>query len=751
MTTKFRPHAIGRSILLAGASLAGASTNVGSTGSIQAAIDACPATGCEIILTDPDYALPRELWIDGKSSLILRRSDAMAQQGSRPRLHLASGVTPFDQAGTPENPTDPLRPAGWKRWPISSKDTAGGALDSVDPYSTTGYQYNGLVVVRRSRDVLLQGLELDGGAPAYFDNPNVWNSMYDVIFGNAGVNLHQALRTHLADCDIHGFFAAIYINDRNTSGFFRDTGSAAFSSFDSLGSGNAGDHLVERNRLHDSWWGVYDENEWDLGSDFRFNTAWHLGRFQNGFSGTGSAQMSNQTGGWFFLHDAAGPVHRIHNNTCAGIQILFGFDYFLADMQHLVYNNYWIQDRRNWSGLVLADDHQFIQHSARWFWDNTFEIGASDSSYLFDTVSSASVSDTSRCVAAGLKAPCSLVLDSALNVRTWRYDLNGWYPETGANLTGFAGGNPIQFFQSDAVEQFPGGGRFSELPLLYDGGVEFDATSRNDLWVVQAALASRDSTSSQFLVPLWDSGSSATALKGAGWVSSGWQPANAIGNPDVGAVQSQGLPPRILRLFSQKPIACSGTRVSVPLVLQDTGFWSDLRLVSVDAWLEGIPTSTSLHSYFAKLPIQLQTDSSGLVNGQNLIFAVDTTIPSPAVLRVQVTISAWSDSLGGRRTSEMAYFRSWVGQGGMSSIRSPVPGSKPFQVRRMGGVLRADLPVAGAARVEILRPDGTQIFRREFKVSGSSLDVPVTGLPHGTWVVRVAVGGMELQRLVPGF
>jgi len=69
----------------------------------------------------------------------------------------------------------------------------------------------------------------------------------------------------------------------------------------------------------------------------------------------------------------------------------------------------------------------------------------------------------------------------------------------------------------------------------------------------------------------------------------------------------------------------------------------------------------------------------------------------------------------------------------------------------VGGVLRADIPVAGAAQVEILRPDGTQIFRREFKVSGSSLDVPVTGLPHGTWVVRVAVAGMELQRLVPGF
>jgi hypothetical protein len=140
-----------------------------------------------------------------------------------------------------------------------------------------------------------------------------------------------------------------------------------------------------------------------------------------------------------------------------------------------------------------------------------------------------------------------------------------------------------------------------------------------------------------------------------------------------------------------------------------------------------------------------------LVNGQNLFFAVDTTIPSPAVLRVQVAISAWSDSLGGRRTSEMAYFRSWVGRGGMSSIRSPLPGPELFQVRRVGGVLRADIPVAGAAQVEILRPDGTQIFRREFKVSGSSLDVPVTGLPHGTWVVRVAVAGMELQRLVPGF
>jgi hypothetical protein len=752
MNSKFCPPALGPSLLLATA-LAGASTTVGSSGSIQAAIDACPAAGCEIVLTDPEYALSRELWIEGKSNLVLRRSDAMAQQGTRPKVHLASGIVPFDLAGTSANPTDPMRPAGWRRWPISSKDTVGGVLDSTNLWSTRGFQLNGLVVVYRSRDVRLEGLEIDGGGISAFQNMGIWNGMYDIVHGNVGVNLFQSLRAQVVGCDIHGFFSDLYINDRNTTGLFADTGALerAWGARDSLGSGSAGDHIVERDLLHDSHWAVYHESGWDLGSDFRFNRAWNLATDPLVVANPNTSEAGNQTGGFFYLKDVVGPVHRIHNNTVAGGRILLGWGGWNADVQHLVYNNYWITDRsRSAAGIGASDWRQLLQNSARWFWNNTFELGDSDSLYAIGSVKLGSSADSAVCFEADQLAPCGLVLDSSISVRSGiRGALNGWTVGAGATRTGSFKGHPIQFFQSDDIELFPGGGRFSQFPRGVNKYV--DGTDRNAFWVVQAPLASRDPASAQHLVPVWDSGSAAAALTGQGWRFSGWQASNGTGNPDIGAMQRYGWPARILRLESQRSLVVSGNRIAVPLVFPDKNFWTGIRIESVDAWCDGVSSISGVDiSSIARLPIHLETDSTGVQDGQNLIIRVDSSFASGTYLRVHVVVSAWSDSLGGRRISELAYFRTWAGQGGKSSIRSFARGPGLFQARRIGETLRATVPAVGTAQVEIFRPDGQRMLRQELTLSDRNLVIPIAGLPRGTWILRVEAGGKAFQQVVPG-
>jgi len=743
MLHKFRPALVALTVVPV--AVLASTVQVGSTGSIQSAVDACPAAGCEIVLTDADYALPREVWIEGRSNLVLRRSDAMAQQGVRPRLHLAANATPFDVAGTASNPTDPQRPAGWKRWPISSKDTVGGALDSTDSWSTRGFQFNGQIVVYKSTDVVLEGLEVDGGGIAVFQNQMVWSGKYAIVHGNVGVNLVLSARTVVRDCDIHGFFAGLYINNRNTSGIFADTAATEglFGSIDSLGARGAGDHVVERNRVHDSHWAVYDESEWDLGSTFRFNRAWNLAPAALAVPNPREDETINQTGGWMYLKDVVGPVHRVHNNTISANPILVGYSAWRGDMQQMFYNNIVTWGPGSSSSLRVNDWHQLAGSSSRWFWNNTFEIGAADSLYRFATADSVLALDSSV-----------IVPDAPVRYRTQFLSVSDWTPARGAQVPFTLNGQWHQAFMADGIETFPGGGQFAKMRL--DSVLASDSRSRSQLWLVQAPFASRDPASSQFLAPLWDSATATRSITGMGWSRSGWASSASGSNPDVGAIQRNGIPTRILQLRSQLPFAISGNQVSVPLQLRDPAFWKDVRIEAVEAWTEGSRTS-----FFSPMPpatmlprriaLALSMDSAGILPGQNLFFQTLSALSKDSILRIHVTISAWSDSLGGRRTSEVACFKGFVGSATSAGALPRSGALHGLAVRRVGDHLWLTLPVRPSARVEILSADGRTLWSGELPTPSGQAEIPLQSLPRGTWIVRAQVDGARYQAVVPGF
>ncbi len=58
--------------------------------------------------------------------------------------------------------------------PYAYSSGVGTASDSSVPFSTTGYQHNGMVMVKKSSRVVLDGLVLDGRNPKSFLSKSVW-------------------------------------------------------------------------------------------------------------------------------------------------------------------------------------------------------------------------------------------------------------------------------------------------------------------------------------------------------------------------------------------------------------------------------------------------------------------------------------------------------------------------------------------------------------------------------------------------
>lgn len=196
----------------------------------------------------------------------------------------------------------------------------GTAADLVNPLSTTGFQHNGLVLVKSSRSVRLEGLVLDGVRPAAFVNPDIWNKVFDLIHGSVGVSALQSRGVEIVGCELKGFWVAMYIKDRNLD-CASWMGGAQARPWSSCGT--MGGHLVEGNRIHGNTVGIYAESAWDLGSVFRDNLAWDnftRARTQTGTSVYPPAVLASMDyaqldGGFMRLKDNLFPAHVVTRNT----------------------------------------------------------------------------------------------------------------------------------------------------------------------------------------------------------------------------------------------------------------------------------------------------------------------------------------------------------------------------------------------------------------------------------------------------
>jgi len=311
----------------------------GATNAVQEAVDQCPDNGveeCRIVLQGATYELANTLMIRNKRDLVLTGASA----DIRPVLVFQDDGT---KAGPDSNPDSlALKPAGWKKWPNSCGTAVGGSLNTSNPFSLTGIQRNGVILIQGSRGITLDGLVIDGVKAIGWGKDGIWSCNYPVWYGNFGVNLYHSGRVTIRNSEIRNCFAGVYNFNRNKQGPAAVNNSADLDIDPVVPNaryGEMGGHLIEGNLIHDNIWGAYLESNWDLGSTWRFNRVWNCHNTATTFATFTLSEAKNHTGGFLFLKDAVGVPERIYNNTFWQVSALLGQSGWRGNINNYVYNN----------------------------------------------------------------------------------------------------------------------------------------------------------------------------------------------------------------------------------------------------------------------------------------------------------------------------------------------------------------------------------------------------------------------------
>lgn len=312
----------------------GAMVTVSTPDQLQSAIDACDS-GCQIQLSASTFVLSRPILIEGKKDLrltgsgtgktVLRWHDSLLAKTPNPFSALAPQVAKLFTLSWQEirGSTDPLRPTGWLMWPsigaacsLPAAGPAGACNDTLNPYSRDGHQQNGMILISRSRDVQLEGLELDGVEAAYFYQRGIWDAKFDLVFGNVGVNLYQSLRTRIVGCELHHFWTAIHLNDENPNCHVQRAASTWPKPAPRTACGDRGAHVVDGNRIHHNWWALQSEVLEDMGSTFRENLTWNNQPDTTfPWGGKNTQGLEDLKGGFLRLTTGTVPGHVVSGNT----------------------------------------------------------------------------------------------------------------------------------------------------------------------------------------------------------------------------------------------------------------------------------------------------------------------------------------------------------------------------------------------------------------------------------------------------
>ncbi len=253
-------------------------------------------------------------------------------------------------------------PALAKKPTIKWKDTKNvgpktGAEAKID--SLINFDQNGALRVMRCQGVTINGIIVDGGGSAPFAYSGIWNNKDPLFHGNAAITLWIAGDVTIKNCDLQNAYFGLNVKDRNEGGIFANANPADIEKWKVVplsGFGKTGNHIIERNRIHNNDVGMFFESAWDLGSVIRFNLF-----YDNHHAPTDYAKIKtmpdggNQPGGAIMFKDNLLSPLAIYNNTFWHNSLLI-IGHWKAGHQHAIFNNLFAEPYTYWSKITDLTD-----------------------------------------------------------------------------------------------------------------------------------------------------------------------------------------------------------------------------------------------------------------------------------------------------------------------------------------------------------------------------------------------------------
>jgi hypothetical protein len=232
------------------------------------------------------------------------------------------------------------------------------AESNVDSLIT--FDQNGALRIMRTRNIIIDGIAVEGGGVFPFGFPSIWEGRYGLQHGNAAIVLYEAGGAIIRNCDISNAYFGISVKDRNLGGIFSNPNPADLDTQLTVpfsGYGKTGNHLVERCRIHNNSWGIFFESAWDLGTTIRYNLIYENHHPSEAVAtqvyNLTSDEGALQCGGAFFFKDILLSPVAIYNNTFYhNFALLCG--HWQAGYHHLVFNNIFGPPYKYWENASPA-------------------------------------------------------------------------------------------------------------------------------------------------------------------------------------------------------------------------------------------------------------------------------------------------------------------------------------------------------------------------------------------------------------
>jgi len=421
--------------------------------------------------------------------------------------------------------------------------------------SKINFDQNGALRIMRAHNVTIDGIAVDGGGAYPFAYAAIWNAKDALFHGNGGIDIWISGDVTIRNCDVKNAYMGINVKDRNEGGIFANANPADLQPWNVVplsGFARTGNHLFEKNRIHNNSWGMFFESAWDLGSNIRYNLF-----YENHHTPALSAQIvkmpdgQNQPGGALFFKDVMLTPIAIYNNTFYHNYLIFAA-HWRAGAQHLIFNNIYAAPFQYWKDNVQfpnpfqALDPAFVNRMKNCLYaaqgqppeirSQGYNDGMQDPGTNTYVPADTTIKDVGRVA----------IMNQMDQVKAEGLNFNLHIPLSTGTV------DKPKF--ADWVTR-PG------APIVNAAGKAFPAEA-NIRWYEIKFKNTTDSSSPDFLAPDYDDTTVQRLVKDAGWPLAGVRDADGS-IADLGAIPSGGIPSEAVILKPLTPVLIQGTTATI--------------------------------------------------------------------------------------------------------------------------------------------------------------------------------------------
>ncbi len=414
--------------------------------------------------------------------------------------------------------------------------------------NTIDFDQNGALRLLRTRNVTIDGIAIDGGGAYPFGASGVWDGdqpcEHPMQHGNGAITVFVSGDITIRNCDISNAYIGVNVKDRNEGGIFANANPADIAPWNVVplsGFGKTGNHLFERNRIHNNSWGMFFESTWDLGSVIRYNL-FYENRHTNAVAQTVKNLTSDgqhQPGGALWFKDHMLSPLAIYNNTFWHNMLIFA-GHWQAGIQHLVFNNIYAEPAAYWqevSGLNtwLKLDDAFTYRMKHCVYAAQHQAPRVQITEIME-------------YDQGVQG---MVKDTVPNYQVRIMDDFGEIEQVDKQYTLQLSSGPVTKTASNLKQE---GNR-----IIGSGGKAFPADA-NIRWL-ETTFKSTDPRSPDFLTPDWEDPKVQSFIVDQGWPEAGIRDADGS-IADLGAISSGGLPADVAAIKPLAPVVINGTKAT---------------------------------------------------------------------------------------------------------------------------------------------------------------------------------------------